>query len=97
MMKFGSRLSEELRGRHGKRSVRPRVGDSVRIVRGEFKDIEGKVTRVDPKNGVVNVEGVTREKLKGGTAPVPIDSSNLVVTSLVLDDKLRKQKLEVSE
>ncbi len=93
-MKFGSQLSTELRERHGKRSVRPRVGDTVKIVRGEFKDIEGKVTKVDPKAGSVNVEGVTREKLKGGTAPVPIPSSNVVVTALVLDDKERKKKLE---
>ena len=93
-MKFGSQLSSELRERHGKRSVRPRVGDTVKIVRGEFKDIEGKVTNVDPSIGVVNVDGVTREKLKGGTAPVPIRSSNIVVTGLVLDDKERKSKLE---
>ena len=96
-MKFGSPLSKELRGKHGKRGVHPRVGDSVRIVRGEFKDIEGKITKVDPKRGIVNVDGVTREKLKGGTAPVPINSSNLVVTALNLEDKLRKKKLEVSE
>lgn len=95
-MKFGSRLSPELRERHGRRSVRPRAGDTVKIVRGEFKDIEGKITKVDPRTGVVNVEGVTREKLKGGTSPVPIRSSNLVVTALVLDDKERKRKLEVS-
>ena len=93
-MRFGSHLSSELRERHGKRSVRPRVGDTVKIVRGEFKDIEGKVTRVDPSAGVVNVEGVTREKLKGGTSPVPIPSSNLVVTALILEDKKRKKKLE---
>lgn len=96
-MKFGSLLSAELRGKHAKRSARPRVGDSARIVRGEFKGIEGKITRVDPKLGVVNVEGVTREKLKGGTAPVPIRSSNLIITTLVLDDKLRKRRLEVAE
>jgi len=93
-MKFGSQLSSELRERHGKRSVRPRVGDTVRIVRGEFKDIEGKVTKVDTQAGAVNVEGVTREKLKGGTAPVPIPSSNVLVTALVLDDARRKKKLE---
>jgi large subunit ribosomal protein L24 len=93
-VKFGSQLSAELRERHGKRSTKPRVGDTVKIVRGEFRDIEGKVTSVDPKRGVVNVEGVTREKLKGGTAPVPIDSSNVVITSLVLVDKERKRKLE---
>jgi large subunit ribosomal protein L24 len=93
-MKFGSQLSTDLRERHGKRSVRPRVGDTVKIVRGEFKDIEGKITKVDPKEGVVNVDGVTREKLKGGTAPVPIHSSNVVVTALVLEDKQRRKKLE---
>ncbi len=95
-MKFGSRLSAELRERHGRRTVRPRVGDTVRIVRGEFKDIEGKVTKVDSKAGVVNVEGVTREKLKGGTAPVPVQASNVIITSLVLVDKQRKSKLEVA-
>jgi large subunit ribosomal protein L24 len=95
-MKFGSQLSSELRVKHGRRSVRPRTGDTVRIVRGEFKDIEGKITKVDPRSGVVNVEGVTREKLKGGNAPVPIHSSNLVITGLALEDKRRKAKLEVA-
>jgi len=93
-MKFGSQLSTELREKYRKRSTRPRVGDSVKIVRGEFKDIEGKITKVDPSAGLVNVDGVTREKLKGGNAPVPIPSSNLVITALVLEDKHRKQKME---
>jgi large subunit ribosomal protein L24 len=93
-MKFGSQLSAELRERHGKRSVRPRVGDSVRIVRGEYKGIEGKITQVDSRLGVVMVEGVTHEKIKGGTSPVPINSSNIVVTNLALEDKIRKSKLE---
>ena len=43
------------------------------------------------------MEGVTREKLKGGTSPVPIQSSNVVITTLVLVDKQRKRKLEGSE
>ena len=96
-MRFGAHLSPELKERHGRRAVRPRVGDTVKIVRGEFKGVEGKITRVGSKDGVVNVEGVTREKLKGGTSPVPIRSSNLVVTSLVLVDKKRKRKLEGSQ
>jgi large subunit ribosomal protein L24 len=93
-MKFGSSLSKDLRVKYKRRTVRPRVGDSARIVRGEFKDIEGKITKVKPSLGMVNVEGVTREKLKGGTSPVPIHSSNIVVTDLTLDDKARKAKLE---
>jgi large subunit ribosomal protein L24 len=95
-MKFGSPLSHDLREKHKRRSVRPRVGDTVKIVRGEFKDIEGKVTKVSPSDGIVNVEGVTREKIKGGTSPVPINASNVMVTALVLDDKARKTKLEAA-
>lgn len=95
-MKFGSRLSSDLKEKYGRRAVRPRMGDTVRIVRGEFKGIEGKITKVDSRDGIVNVEGVTREKLKGGTSPVPIRSSNVIVTTLVLVDKERKRKLEGS-
>ena len=93
-MKFGSSLSAELREKYKKRAVRPREGDSVKIVRGEFKGIEGKVTKVLPREGTLNVEGVTREKQKGGTSLVPIRSSNVVVTAVLLDDKTRKNKLE---
>jgi large subunit ribosomal protein L24 len=93
-MKFGSQLSTELRERHGRRSARPRVGDTVRIVKGEYKDIEGKITSVDSHAGMVMVEGVTHEKTKGGTSPVPISSSNVIITNLALEDKLRKRKME---
>ena len=93
-MKFGSSLSAELQEKYKKRTVRPREGDSVKIVRGEFKGIEGKVTKVLPREGTLNVEGVTREKQKGGTSSVPIRSSNVVVTAVLLDDKTRKSKLE---
>jgi len=77
-MRFGSSLSKELREKYKRRSTKPRKGDSVKIVRGEFK----------------NVEGVTREKQKGGTALVPLDSSDVIITSLNMDDKQRRAKLE---
>jgi large subunit ribosomal protein L24 len=93
-LKFGSSLSTELREKYKRRTVRPREGDSVKIIRGEFKGIEGKITKVLPQEGTLNVEGITREKQKGGTSPVPIHSSNVVVTAVVLDDKTRKSKLE---
>ncbi len=93
-MKFGSPLSEDLRSKYKRRNARPRVGDSVRIVRGEFKDIEGKVTKVLVKRGKINIEGVNKDKMAGGTAPLPIDSSKVMITQLVMDDKARKRKLE---
>jgi len=95
MKKFGSSLSKELREKHTLKAIRPVKGDGVRIVRGGFKGIEGKVTRVDPRLGKIFVEGVTREKIAGGkTGPVPIDASKVVVTSLNLEDKIRKARVE---
>jgi large subunit ribosomal protein L24 len=95
MKKFGSALSAELRDKHGRTAVRPVKGDGVKIIRGGFKGIEGKITGVDTKRGKLFVEGVTREKAAGGkTSPVPIDASKVVITNLNLEDKLRKRRLE---
>lgn len=90
-------LSTELREKYKRKTVRPREGDSVRIVRGEFKGIEGKVTKVSPHDGTLNVEGVTREKQKGGTSSVPIPSSNVLITAVFMEDKVRKNRLEATE
>jgi large subunit ribosomal protein L24 len=93
-MKFGSAVSDELRQKYKKRTLRPRKGDSVKIVRGGFKGIEGKVSRVDGQKGKLFVEGVNREKIAGGTALAPIDASKVIITSINLDDKLRKRKVQ---
>jgi large subunit ribosomal protein L24 len=93
-MKFGSRVSDDLREKYKKKTLRPRKGDSVKIVRGGFKGIEGKVSRVDAANGKVFVEGVNREKIAGGTALAGIDASKVIITNLDLDDKLRKRKIQ---
>jgi large subunit ribosomal protein L24 len=93
-MKFGSPLSDELRQKYKKRTLRPRKGDSVKIVRGGFKGIEGKVSRVDGQRGKLFVEGVNREKIAGGTALAPIDASKVMITNVNLDDKLRKRKVQ---
>ncbi len=89
-----SRLSTELRTKYSFRATRIRKGDAAKIERGEFVGVEGKVTGVDIEKGTVTIEGVTREKIAGGTVNVKIHSSNLLVTALNLDDKLRKRKLE---
>ncbi len=93
-MKFGSPLSDELRERYKRKTLRPRKGDSVKIVRGGFRGIEGKVSRVDGENGKLFVEGVNREKIAGGTALAAIDASKVIITNVVLDDKLRKRRVQ---
>jgi len=91
---LNSPLSEELRKKYGKRSTRVRKGDSVRIVRGEFTGVEGKVTSVNLKHGSIVVEGVFRESVKGEQTPVRIHASKVIINSLNLDDKRRKAHLE---
>jgi len=89
-------LSTNLKAKYATNSVRVRPGDSVKLVRGEYAGVEGKIQKVFPQEGRVTVEGVTREKIAGGTTPLRIHTSNVVVTNLNLEDKFRRQKLEGS-
>ena len=91
---LGSSLSKDLRKKYGKRSVRAIEGDSVTILRGEFKGVEGKISKVSTQKSSVAIEGVKKEKTKGDKFDVYIHTSNLLVTSLSTDDKWRISKLE---
>jgi len=91
---LGSQLSEVLRKKYGKKSVRVIEGDSIKIVRGEFKGVDGKISKVSTKKSSVAVEGVKKEKTKGDKFDVYIHTSNLLVTGLNTDDKWRIAKLE---
>ena len=87
-------LSPELRQRYMIRSLPLRKGDTVRILRGAYAGMEGKVRSVDLKNFRVTIDGVTREKADGTTVYVPIHPSNLRITKLDLSDKWRSSRLE---
>jgi large subunit ribosomal protein L24 len=91
---LSSPLSEELRKKYSKRSIRVVKGDSVKIVRGEFKGVDGKVSRIETEKNSVAIEGVKKEKTKGDKFDVFVHTSNIVITSLNTDDKLRVSKLE---
>lgn len=91
---LGSALSKDLHKKYGKRSVRVVEGDSVTIVRGEFKGVAGKVAEVSTEKNSVAIEGVKKEKTKGDKFDVFIHTSNLLVTSLNTEDKWRIAKLE---
>jgi len=91
---FAAPLSPELRGSHGLKAMPVRSGDTVRIMRGDHKGFEGKITRVDRRKYRIYVEGLTREKVDGTTIFVPIHPSKVMVTRLNLDDKWRKNILK---
>ena len=91
---LGSMLSKELQEKYHKSSARVVEGDNVKVMRGEFKGIEGKVTQVSPERHGVAIEGIKREKLKGGNVDLYIHPSNLMITGLNLEDKWRQNRLE---
>ncbi|MEM2923022.1 MAG: 50S ribosomal protein L24 [Candidatus Nitrosocaldus sp.] len=84
-----SPLSEELRRQYGRRSIRVRKGDTVKVLRGEYKGVEGKVQRVHVKDCRLEIEGLQREKVKGDKVPVLIHASKVMIIALDMEDKLR--------
>jgi len=91
---LGSALSKDLHKKYGKRSVRVIEGDSVTILRGEFKGVDGKISKISTEKTSVAIDGVKKEKTKGEKFDVYIHTSNLIVTSLNSSDKWRIAKLE---
>jgi len=90
-------LSDELRTSQGRRSYPVRKGDTVKILRGDFAGIEGKITEIDMRSQRLFVEGVQREKTSGTSANVSVNSSKVVITKLNLDDKWRSESIKLSE
>ncbi|HKZ61965.1 MAG TPA: 50S ribosomal protein L24 [Nitrososphaera sp.] len=91
---LGAMLANELREQYNKNTVRVVKGDSVMVVRGEYKGRGGKVEDVDTERGTLHIEGMQREKIRGGQVKVPIHSSNVKITGLNLEDRGRSSKLQ---
>jgi large subunit ribosomal protein L24 len=89
-----SHLSKDLQQKYSKTSIRVTEGDTVRVMRGEYKGVSGKITQVSTEKNGVAVEGIKKEKLKGGNLDVFIHTSNLLVTDLNTEDKWRQNRLE---
>lgn len=88
-----SNLSSNLKKEYNRKSLRIVKGDTVKIMRGEYKGVEGKVEKLNTVKGRLSIEGVQREKIKGGQVKVQIHASNVRIMSLHLDDKYRKNKI----
>lgn len=87
-------LSSELRKKYSMRNTSLRKGDKVRIMRGKLKKHEGKVESIELKECKVFVSGSEITKKDGSKRMIAIHPSNLMITELGLDDKLRQKSLE---
>ncbi|MCE4606027.1 MAG: 50S ribosomal protein L24 [Desulfurococcales archaeon] len=87
-------LSRELREKFGVRNLPVHKGDRVRVLRGEFKGVEGNVVKVNLSSYILNIDGVTRKKASGDQVFAPIHPSNVMIIKLNLDDEKRRSILE---
>ena len=90
-------LTQDLRDEYDQRSVRVNEGDTVEVMRGDFAGESGEVLDVDLKDATVSVEDVTIEAADGEEVPSRLDTSNVRVTDLDLEDSRRQARLESTE
>ena len=84
-----SHLNENLQKEFGKRSMTVRKGDTVKIMRGQFKGKEGKISKVDRKSRKIFIEKVVLKKSNGEERQVPIDASKVLLTDIERNDRKR--------
>ena len=87
-------ISKDLRKKYSRRSVRIIIDDTVKVVRGEYKGLTGKVAKISTETNGIAIEGNKKEKLKGEKIDVYIHSTNMIITSLNTNDKWRLKILE---
>jgi len=90
-------LAKPLRKTHGTRNVVIRKGDKVKVMRGGFKNKEGKVAQVLIKRQKIYIEGLQVTKQDGSKANIPFKSSNLQIIELNTEDKKRLKRVEKKE
>ncbi|VVB89120.1 50S ribosomal protein L24 [uncultured archaeon] len=86
---MGAMLNDELKEKHGTKTLPVRVGDTVKVLRGDHKGTEGKVAVVDLKKLTITVDGVSVTKSDGTEVPRPIYPSKVMITKLELKDEKR--------
>ncbi len=89
-------LSHALREKYGIRRLPIHKDDKVVVFKNISKDeeIKGKIIRVLPQKYAVHVEGHSKEKADGTIVSFPVHPSNIVITSLNLRDKRRREMIQ---
>lgn len=86
-------LSKDLRKKYGKRSIGLRKGDKVKVMAGRFRKHEGKIEKIILRKSMVFVNGIEVTKKDGTKKMLALQPSNLMITELNLEDRLRQKAL----
>jgi len=91
---ISSHLAENLLLKYDRRSIPVVKGDTVKIMRGNYRGHEDKISKVNVRDQTIEIEGVTITTAKGTKIAKPIHASKLLITKLNVTDKWRRRKLE---
>jgi large subunit ribosomal protein L24 len=91
---ISSHLAENLLLKYDRRSLPVVKGDTVKIMRGNYRGHEDKISKVNVRDQTVEIEGATITTAKGTKIAKPIHASTLLITKLNITDKWRRRKLE---
>ncbi len=91
---MSAHLAESLLLKYDKRSIPVIKGDTVKVMRGSFREHEDKVAKVNVKKQTIEIEGIIMTKADGKKIAKPIHPSTVLITKLNLTDKWRRGKLE---
>jgi large subunit ribosomal protein L24 len=84
---LSTRVADFIREEYGIKSLPLRVGDDVRIVKGEFKDFEGEVIEIT-RNQRAKIKEAKFEKSDGTEFNPSIHISNLIITKFIKEKKM---------
>ena len=89
-------LSHDLREKYGIRRLPVHKDDKVEVIynKSDDQEIKGKVIKVLPQRYAVHIEGHSKEKADGTVVSFPVHPSNIVITSLNLRDKKRRELIQ---
>jgi large subunit ribosomal protein L24 len=80
-------LADELIAKHKVKKLRVRVGDKVKILKGQFKGHVGVVEKVNTKSSKVFVHKAEIVRKAGAKSMYPIHASNVIILEMKADKK----------
>ena len=86
-------LAPDLKARYGTRNLTVREGDAVKIMKGEFRGVTGKINSVNLRKSTVYVDGAERVRKDGTKSFFPLRPSNLMLIEISVEDKKRAASL----
>lgn len=87
-------LSKELQAKYSRRGLSVRVGDAVKVMRGDYKGKTGSINQVDRARNNVFITGLMRKKSDGKEAFIAFRPSNLLITAVDAKDKKRFKQMK---